>query len=297
MNPTGNFSQRSKQLPCASKAWSRILWRPSRWARACRALALGSTLLLVGGLSACKSAPVSSAAAPLTSLELQSVQSFQAGPSLVRFQLQLPQEYGRDPKRLWPTILFLHGAGERGDQIEKVKVHGPPKIAASDADFPFIVVSPQCPNNASWSDDSLNLLLDHVLANWAVDPDRVYLTGLSMGGFGAWSLAQESPQRFAAVVPICGGGTAIRAWLYGDSEKGRALRRLPFWAFHGAKDTVVPPAESQRMVDALRGVGCEVRLTIDPEAGHDSWTKAYADPELYAWMLTAVRGADQGSLR
>jgi len=224
--------------------------------------------------------------------EPQSPQAFSAvipTPVNVRFQLFLPREYGVDPARRWPTILFLHGAGERGDDLELVKVHGPPRIAEQDPDFPFIVVSPQCPRDSTWSDEHLNALLDHVLANWAVDEDRVILTGLSMGGFGAWSLAQAAPERFAAVVPICGGGSAIRARLYGDSPKGRALRRLPFWVFHGEQDPVVAPAESVRMVEALRAVGCAVELTLYPGVGHDSWVKAYDTPELYAWMLAQSR--------
>ena len=186
-------------------------------------------------------------------------------------------------------LLFLHGAGERGQDLSLVKRHGPPKLVEGDPRFPFVVVSPQCPAGETWSDELLVALLDHVLAEVRVDPSRVYLTGLSMGGFGAWSLAQHAPERFAAVVPICGGGSWERALLYGDSPRGEALRTLPFRAIHGARDPVVPLAESQRMVDALRACGCEVELSVDPEAGHDSWSKAYADPQLYAWLLAHSR--------
>lgn len=206
-----------------------------------------------------------------------------------RYLLFLPEEYGADKARRWPLILFLHGAGERGEDLSLVKRHGPPKLVEGDPSFPFVVVSPQCPADETWSDEVLVALLDHVLAEVRVDPRRVYLTGLSMGGFGAWSLAQHAPERFAAVVPICGGGSFERALLYGDSPRGRALRKLPFRAIHGARDPVVPLAESQRMVDALRTLGCLVELSVDPEAGHDSWSKAYADPLLYAWLLAHSR--------
>ena len=127
------------------------------------------------------------------------------------------------------------------------------------------------------------------MTNWHVDPNRVYLTGLSMGGFGAWSLAQEYPERFAAVVPICGGGTAIRASMYGDSPKGRALRALPFWAFHGANDPVVDQSNSLRMVEALRDFGCAVKYTVYPDVGHDAWVRAYNDDALYTWLLAHAR--------
>ncbi len=110
-----------------------------------------------------------------------------------------------------------------------------------------------------------------------------------MGGFGAWSLAQESPERFAAVVPVCGGGTAIQAYLYGDSAKGKALRALPFWAFHGARDTVVDPSYSVKMVEALRAIGCDVKYTVYPDVGHDAWVKAYDDDTLYTWLLSHER--------
>lgn len=266
---------------------------------------IGRLLCMLAGLMpavvagpGCHGAPVPAPTPAPLSRAPQAPEEFHAtvgAPLHMRFQLFLPREYGLDPTRRWPTILFLHGAGERGQDIAAVKVHGPPKVAEREADFPFIVVSPQCPSGAAWRDEELNALLDHVLATWTVDPDRVYLTGLSMGGFGAWSLAQASPQRFAAVVPICGGGSAIRARLMDNGETARALRALPFWAFHGAKDTVVEPAESQRMVAALREFGCDVRFTIDPDAGHDAWTKAYDDPALYAWMLAQVRGQSQGT--
>jgi len=178
-----------------------------------------------------------------------------------------------------PLILFLHGAGERGSNLDAVKTHGIPKIVESKEDFPFIVVSPQCPRSSWWTAqvDALNALLDEVIANNPVDTDRIYLTGLSMGGFGAWALAAAYPERFAAVAPICGGG---------DPADAKVLKNIPIWVFHGAKDPIVPPRASEEMVEAIRAEGGDVRFTLYPDAEHDSWTETYNNPELYTWFLS-----------
>jgi predicted peptidase len=182
-------------------------------------------------------------------------------------------------------ILFLHGAGERGTDVWKVATHGPPKNVVEHPDFPFIVVSPQCPEGQFWSNDLLLALLDEIGRKYAVDPERIYLTGLSMGGFGTWSLGVSHPERFAAIAPICGGGEWISVVL-SSRDRIQELKSLGVWAFHGAKDPVVPLDESQRMVDALKKVGVhEVKLTVYPEAGHNSWTETYNNPELYKWFL------------
>ena len=193
------------------------------------------------------------------------------------YLLFLPEDYGRE-KKSWPLMLFLHGAGERGSDIEKVKVHGPPKIVQTKKDFPFIVVSPQCPEDEWWTDKTEMLinLLDDIVARYDVDTERIYLTGLSMGGYGAWALASQYPDRFAAVVPICGGGDPILA---------RTLKDVPIWAFHGAKDSVVPVEESKRLVEAVNARGGNAKLTIYPDANHDSWTETYNNPKLYDWLL------------
>jgi len=186
-------------------------------------------------------------------------------------------------------ILFLHGAGERGTNLSKVATHGPLKHVTADSDFPFIVISPQCPEQQVWAKEPLLALLDDVTAKHAVDPRRVYLTGLSMGGYGTWALGLANPERFAAIVPICGGGQMIGVIL-GSRDKGPALKSLGVWAFHGAKDNVVPLEESQRMVDALKKAGvADVRFTVYPEAQHNSWTEAYQDPVLYEWLLKHER--------
>ncbi len=193
------------------------------------------------------------------------------------YLLFLPETYGQEQKS-WPMILFLHGAGERGSDIEKVKVHGPPKIVQTRKDFPFIVVSPQCPEGDWWTTKTEVLinLLDDIVARYDVDTERIYLTGLSMGGYGSWALASEYPNRFAAVVPICGGGNRIMSLM---------LKDVPIWAFHGAKDSVVPVEESKEIVEAINARGGNAKLTIYPEANHDSWTETYNNQELYDWLL------------
>jgi len=204
----------------------------------------------------------------------------------VNYLLFLPRGYEAGAGKRWPLILFLHGSGERGTNVWKVATHGPPGKVASQPDFPFIIVSPQCPEGEHWSNDVLLALLDEVMGHYATDPARIYLTGLSMGGYGTWDLGLTHPERFAAMVPICGGGEMI-SLLLSSREKAESLKALGIWAFHGAKDSVVPVEESQRMVEAAKKVGIkEVKLTIYPETDHNSWTQTYNNPELYDWLLS-----------
>jgi predicted peptidase len=208
----------------------------------------------------------------------------------LNYLLLLPEDYKTKKKERWPLMLFLHGMGERGSDLAKVRVHGPPKVAEKMTNFPFILVSPQCPDGAWWDNESLTALLDEVQEKYRVDTNRVYLTGLSMGGFGTWNLALTYPERFAAVVPICGGGNPIP--IYGfDAKRKETLKSLPFWVFHGDKDPAVPLLESERMVNALKKYGVkEVNFTVYPGVGHDSWTQTYADPKLYEWLLSHRKG-------
>ena len=149
-------------------------------------------------------------------------------------------------------------------------------------DFPFIAVSPQCPKDSRWNlqVDTLDALLDELERTHLVDPERIYVTGLSMGGFGTWALAAALPQRFAAIAPICGGG---------DPRTTRTIPHLPAWVFHGARDETVPMLRSAEMVEALARSGGYARFTVYPEAKHDSWTETYNNPELYAWLLSHTR--------
>ena len=201
----------------------------------------------------------------------------------------LPKGYAADAEKKWPLILFLHGAGERGSDVWKVATHGPPKVVGTNANFPFIVVSPQCPSGQLWSRDVLLALLDKTIASYRVDTNRIYLTGLSMGGYGTWDLGLAHAEKFAAIVPICGGGEFISA-CWAAAIRPRPLRAWECWAFHGGKDPTVPLQESERMVELVKRVGLkDAKLTVYPEAGHDSWTKAYSNPELYDWLLQHER--------
>src|ERR1041385_2769539 len=199
----------------------------------------------------------------------------------LNYLLFLPEGYSSESDKKWPLMLFLHGAGERGSDVSKVKVHGPPKIVEEKKDFPFIVVSPQCPADSWWRPYELIGLLDEIQKNYHVDPDRVYLTGLSMGGFGTWDLVSQYPQRFAAIAPICGGGNPAMV---------RRIKDIPVWVFHGDSDHTVPVARSDEMVEALKKVGADVKYTRYEGVDHDSWTRTYANEELYQWMLSHKRG-------
>lgn len=202
------------------------------------------------------------------------------------YLLYLPKEYDTARETRWPLVLFLHGSGERGENIQQVTHQGLPRLVERGSDFPFIIVSPQCPTHDWWTTEasiaSLAALIDEIEQRYSADSDRVYLTGLSMGGYGAWVLAAAYPDRFAAVVPICGGG---------DPSTVCALRGIPVWAFHGDQDHIVPVHETHKMIDALRDCGGDARLTVYPNTGHDSWTPTYDNPELYIWLLAQRRNA------
>ncbi len=195
------------------------------------------------------------------------------------YLLYLPEGYDKEEKA-WPLMLFLHGAGESGHDLNKVKIHGPPKLIEAGKSFPMIVVSPQSPR-MGWDVPTLNALLDEIVATHKVDKDRIYVTGLSMGGFGTWALAAAHPDKFAAIMPICGGG---------DPPDAAKLKHLAIWVFHGAKDNVVPPNRSENMVKALKDAGAgNVKFTLYPYAGHDSWTETYNNSEVWDWLLKQKR--------
>ena len=200
--------------------------------------------------------------------------------SKMSYLLYLPPAYETE-EEAWPLLLFLHGAGERGDDLELVKVHGPPKMIAQGRDFPFVVISPQCPEGEIWSIVTLHTLINEVVETHRIDTSRIYVTGLSMGGYGSWGLSYAYPDLFAASVPICGGG---------EPEKVPLMKGIPTWVFHGAKDEAVPLHRSQEMVDALEEAGGDVRFTVYPEAGHvGAWENAYGDPDLWEWLVKQRR--------
>ncbi|MBZ0295862.1 MAG: prolyl oligopeptidase family serine peptidase [Anaerolineae bacterium] len=197
------------------------------------------------------------------------------------YLVYLPPEY--ETREHWPLILFLHGRGERGNDLEILKRTGLPSNIEAGQDFPFIIVSPQCPATSYWIEqiEALNALLDYICDQYPVDQDRIYVTGLSMGGSGTWHLAGTYTERFAAIAPICGTGYK---W-YAEER----INDLPAWVFHGDADPVVPVEYSKRMVEALQDRGAEVRLTIYPGVDHDAWTRTYNNPELYEWFLEHSR--------
>ncbi|MCH8514338.1 MAG: prolyl oligopeptidase family serine peptidase [Kiritimatiellae bacterium] len=199
-----------------------------------------------------------------------------------KYLIHFPEGYEEDENKTWPLMLFLHGAGERGTDLERVARHGPLREIRNGRDLPFIVVAPQCPANEGWDLPQLVQLISETMEKHRVDADRVYLTGLSMGGYGSFRLAAEAPELFAAVAPICGGG---------DPRDAERLKDLPFWVFHGDQDTVVIPRRSEEMVEAIREAGNpNVEFTLYPGVRHDSWTQTYANPEFYDWLLSHSRG-------
>lgn len=202
-------------------------------------------------------------------------------PRTLNSLVYLPDEYASAAEP-WPLIVFLHGAGERGG-VQKVRKQGLPRKLENGGNIPFVTVAPACPLNTWWPNhfDLLNALLDDVLAKYKVDPKRVYLTGLSMGGHGTWTWGMVNPERFAAFAPICGYYMGI----FGELERVVALKDKPVWAFHGAADSVVNVIQTAQMVNALRAAGGSPKFTVYPELDHDSWTITYDNPELYNWFL------------
>jgi len=199
----------------------------------------------------------------------------------VRYQLFLPSFFEKGEPL--PLMLFLHGAGERGEDLDKVKQWGPPRFLPERPDFPFIVISPQCPKGQWWDLVVLTALIDQIERTYAIDSDRIVVTGLSMGGYGSWGLAAASPGRFAAIAPVCGGG---------DPETADSLVGIPVWNFHGSADNVVPEQRSLEMVAAIVAAGGErVKHTSYAGVGHDSWKRAYSGDRLWYWLLAQRRGA------
>ncbi len=195
-----------------------------------------------------------------------------------------PAAFAPNAKR--PLVVFLHGSGERGDNLDLVKKHGPPMQALQGDGLPFVVLAPQCPAGKSWDPTTVIALTNKIAAEENIDPTRIHLTGLSMGGFGTWDIIAEAPDLFASAVPICGGGDPVTA---------PKIKDIPIWTFHGEADDAVPVAKTREMEKALRKEGApQLRCTYYPGVGHDSWTQAYADPALYAWMMLQSKSTPTG---
>lgn len=198
-----------------------------------------------------------------------------------RYHLFIP-DY-KIPDGGYPMLLFLHGAGERGNDLDLVKLHGINNMLTVYDPLPFIVISPQVPDGGWWDSESLNALIDHAVASYPVDTERIYVTGLSMGGYGTWDLIIRYPGRFAAAIPICGGGN----WLLAHRAKD-----VPVLAFHGDADPVIPLERSVEMVEALQEAGGNATLTVYPGTGHDAWTPTYGNKEMYEWLLQFKRKSE-----
>ncbi len=224
----------------------------------------------------------------------------QNGDSLP-YRLLLPENY--DAAKKYPLVFFMHGAGERGNDNEKQLVHGAQLFLKADVrkNYPSIVVFPQCPQNSFWSNvnfraDSLgkrnfvfkadaaptramvmaNALLHQLIKDYPVKKKMIYIGGLSMGGMGTFEMVYRNPKIFSAAIPICGGG---------DPSTAKKLKKTKWWVFHGAKDDVVPPANSEIMVAALKAAGAPVKFTLYPNANHNSWDAAFAEPALLSWLF------------
>lgn len=209
------------------------------------------------------------------------------GRDTIQYLINFPEDYGETDEK-YPIVLFLHGGGESGRDLEKVKYNGLPKHIAAGKTYPFITLAPQNKYvRGFWDLTALSHLLDDIEARYLVDTDRIYLTGLSRGGLGAWMLAMNNPGRFAALAPVCGAVPAsYDIWI---------PENLPIWVFHGADDGLIHPSESIRMIENLREkkMNPKPKLTIYEGVGHNAWEPAYADPALYEWLLAQRRQPDQ----
>ena len=226
-----------------------------------------------------------------------------------KYQIFVPPGY--DASKRWPVILFLHGAGERGSDGEvQTQVGLGAALRRAPESVPAIVVFPQVPKDSTWSGAIARMAmaaLDQTMRELRTDPKRVYLTGISMGGYGTWQLAFQHPDRFAALAPVCGGvrfpraESRLRVTAVPENTAdpytfvARGVRHIPTWIFHGGADPVVPVMESRQMVEALRALGAPVKYTEYPGVGHNSWDPAYAEPELWTWMLEKTREPGHGN--
>jgi predicted esterase len=222
-----------------------------------------------------------------------------------RFVVYLPEEWRREDHKLWPIILSLHGRGERGSEgMWQTQIGLPQAVRDHPERWPFVIVMPQCPLDSVWTDSDMQAMamtaLDRETEEFHGDPERTYLTGLSLGGYGAWELAREYPHRWAAIAIAASGifwSYAPERWQEVATlpgEYARAVGRTPVWLFHGADDPVVAPRESELMFEAFKAEGGHVRFWLYQGIKHDCWTRAYNEPDLPHWLLVH-RGTPQNS--
>ena len=212
------------------------------------------------------------------------------GNDTLPYRLLKPRKV--DANTQYPLLIFLHGSGERGNDNEKHIKHIKEMVTlnANRMKYPCFVVAPQCPEKSKWIEayntalsakpakpmQMFISLLEKILKEYPVDPSRIYITGVSMGGYGTWELISRYPEKFAAAVPVCGGG---------DEKMAAKIKNIPIWAFHGAKDNTVPPEKSRNMIKALQNAGASPGYTEYPDVEHPSWVHAYKDPYLVIWMF------------
>ena len=204
------------------------------------------------------------------------------------YVMNLPKDF--DATKKYPIVFFLHGVGECGEDLDHAMIHGYMKhVREEDKDYPFIFIAPQCPVGKYWAalTESLIAFVDEMTETLPVDQDRVYLTGLSMGGYGTWMLAQAYPEKWAAIAPICGGGLV---WF------AEAIKDLPIMTYHGDCDTTVPISESTNMLTAVNGKGGNAQIKVCYGVGHNCWDIAYEGDDLWNWMSSHIRKHPEAAL-
>jgi len=201
----------------------------------------------------------------------------------LNYLLELPEGYEEKSDTGIPLLLFLHGMGERGNDLSMLYNNGIPKLISEGRKFPFITVMPQCPEISFWTEESksLKMLIDDLIENYNVDKNRIYITGLSMGGYGTYEMLARYPDLFAAAILVCGGIGSMYTRM-----NLLQLKDIPLWIFHGKIDDVVPVKESEDIYKALTSIGAEnLHITIYPDLKHDSWSRTYANDEIYDFLL------------
>lgn len=238
-------------------------------------------------------------ARPAADAEFEALQYEDAKGARLLYRLLKPGD-AAPPKKARPLVVFLHGAGERGSDNKAQIKHGKQMMLTAASKYGAFVLAPQCPKDEKWVEvdwraaehkmpqkpsPSMRLLVElisRLQKEYRIDADRLYVMGLSMGGYGSWDMIQRYPQMFAAAVPICGGG---------DQTQARRIAKIPVWAFHGAKDNVVPVDRSRNMIQAIKAAGGKPKYTEYPDVNHFAWPPAFKDPEMLKWLFSQKRTA------